>query len=185
MRGTILLLLIALSVPVAAAFDVLPDMATTGPTEARFLVRASGPLQVEADGPVLVAVATVGGAPGPMVPAPAALAPPPGAEWHGLAGVFELVVARDDPARPVSLTVTDGREGAVLEWPASPRPVPLPAWAPILALALQTGLRSCFTRRRLRPRRRSVSLRFPMWLFTMRTLPLKRSVICSGFAPKR
>lgn len=126
--------------PAAAALDAFPGQDRTGATEARFLVRVHGhePVRVEADAPVRVALARQGDAPDAFASAPADLRAPPGASWHGLSGVVELVAQRDDPARAVLLTAWQGDGGVAIEWAAVKKPAPGPG--PLLFLAATVGV---------------------------------------------
>lgn len=188
------LLAFALLAPGASALDAFPAGTRLGELEARFLLRLpeGGALAVESSAPVRVALVTPGAETGGLVPAPATLAALADSRWRGLEGMHELVVVRSDARTAVALLVSDGSQaGLALDWPAAPaKPVPAPG-APFavaalaLAGALQPGLRRRRMPLRRRPSRRIVSVRLPMWLLTIRTLPWKRSVICSGFAPKR
>lgn len=179
----------------ARGLAALPGETRLGDAEARYLLRVhEGALvRVEAGPGVLVALVPPG-APAPeaaFAAAPAELRAPEG-EWHGLVGVVELVARRADPAQDVLLLASEGGSGVMFEWqaaaeaPVAPRDVPLPAWLVMAALVLaQSGRRSWRMRRSLRPSLRSVTVRLPRWLLTISTLPLKRSVICSGLWPKR
>lgn len=127
--------------PPAAALDALPSEDRIGPIEARFLVRVHGPepVHVEADTPVRIALARHGETPDALVDAPADLRAPPGSSWHGLPGVVELVVTREDPSRPVVLTAWQDDGGVAIEWAAVKRPAP--GMDPLLvALAAGVGL---------------------------------------------
>ena len=141
MRALLLLALAAL-VPGAHALDAFPQEDRVGRTEARFLVRVQGdaPLRVEADGPVRVQLARPGEAPDPDAfhAAPADLRAPPGASWHGLPGVVELVARRDDPGQGVLLTAWQDGSGVALEWAAERKPAPGPG--PLLFLAAAAGV---------------------------------------------
>lgn len=141
-----LLLALVLFAPTAAALDTFPGEARLEPHEARFLVRVHGDsaLSVKAEGaPVRVALASRGADPAAFVDAPASLALPSGASWHGLDGVAQLVVERDDAHASVLIEVADGDgPGAALEWPGAPAPVSWGALAvPALALAALVGRR--------------------------------------------
>lgn len=179
------LLALLMLAPSALALDAFPEETTLGRTEARLRVRLpeGGPLRVEAEPPVEVALA--GGA---SVPTPATLAVPADATWHGLSGVVEVVVRREKASEPVTLMLSDGTgAGVAYEWPAQRETPQAPAVA-VLAVALvaaHIGRSSWRARLSRRTRRRIVSPRLPMWLLTMRTLPSKRSVSCSGLWPKR
>jgi hypothetical protein len=139
--------LLALFPPAAAALDALPSEDRIGPTEARFLVRvrSPGPVHVEADAPVRIALARHGETPDALVAAPADLRAPPGASWHGLPGVVELVVERDDPSRPVIITAWQDDGGVAIEWAAVKRPTP--GMDPLL-VALAAGVGVLALRRR-------------------------------------
>lgn len=151
-RVPALLLLALLAAPCAAALDALPSEDRLGATEARVLLRVhgAGPVHVEADAPVRVALARHGEEPDGFVDAPADLQPPPGASWHGLAGVVELVVARDDPARPVVVTAWQDDGGVAVDWAALKKPAPGPA-LPLVALAAGVALAAPRRRRPTRP----------------------------------
>lgn len=201
-------LALLLSVPwsptgTSLALAALPGGTHEGEREVRYLLRVhEGALvRVEADAGVVVALVPPGAVPdeAAFVAAPAELRAPEG-EWHGLPDVVELVARRADPAQAVLLQASEGGSGVAFEWqaamraPVPPREAPLPAWLVVAALAVaapgalvvaQAGRRSWRMRRSLRPSLRSVICRLPRWLLTMRTLPLKRSVICSGLWPKR
>lgn len=130
------LLAVMLLAPTAAALDAFPTETKLGATEARFLVRLpqGGHVTVEANASVRVALVAPGAAAPALSPAPATLAPPRAPEWHGLGGVYELVVQRDDPRQDVGLLVEDGTtSGLALDWPAAP-PKRVPAAGAALAV---------------------------------------------------
>jgi hypothetical protein len=125
------LLLALLAAPTAAALDALP--ATLGPREGSVVVRAQGPIRVAADAPLEVAVN------GSFVAAPADLAPPPGASWHGIPGAVEVRLRRPDAQRAVRVELDDGATGVVVEWPAA-RVVPGASAASLAGAGLAAGL---------------------------------------------
>ena len=139
MRALLALLLLA---PGAAALDAFPQEDQVGPGEARFLVRVQGdaPLRVESEGAARVQLARPGEAPDPegFLPTPADLRAPPGASWHGLSGVVELVARRDDPSQEVLLTAWQDGSGVAIEWASYRKPAPGPG--PLLFLAASVGV---------------------------------------------
>lgn len=139
------LLLVAalIAVPGAAALDALPGAARLDATEARVLVRVAdgAALRVRASGPVLVALAPPGGAPGAFAPAPVELPVGAADAWRGLPGAVEVVLRRSDPGRAVQVELDDGDSGVLIDWPAGPvRGVPLPSLGPALALGVGARL---------------------------------------------
>lgn len=141
LRAVVLLWLLA--IPGATALDAFPGHETWGANEARVLLRLpdGGTLRVSADAPVRVALVEPGTNADVYERAPASFLVRAKAvedSWHGLPGVVELVVRRDDPGRAVRVEVVDGAdEGAVYEWAALERDTPGPG--PLAVAAAVVG----------------------------------------------
>lgn len=116
------LLLLALALPTAAALDSFPAESQLGATEARFLLRVQddGPVMLTADAPgALAALVAPGDEPAQWARLPATLTPSVG-EWHGLQGVTELRLRRENASQALVLSASDGSgAGVLLEWPAA------------------------------------------------------------------
>lgn len=137
MRTALVAVLLLCLAPGAVALDLVPTETRLGEHEARLLLRVApgAALDVRADPPVEASWAAPGDAPAAALPTPARLEVRAGA-WHGLDGMVEVILRRDDPTQAVALEVEDGSAvGIALDWPAAARDVPLPG-ALVVAAAL-------------------------------------------------
>lgn len=153
-RWALLLVVAAAFAPSALALDTFPAHESWGEHEARLLLRLpeGGALRVVASAGARVAAVDPGAVPEAFSSTPARFvveAASPSRSWHGLPGVVELVVVRDDPGEPVTIEVHDeAGAGALYEWPAASRR-DVPSGAP---LAVGAGLvAASFMRREHEP----------------------------------